>query len=215
MENKDTFSGYNPIINFVFFIGAVVFGMFFVHPVFMMCSLLLASVFLCHGEKICFMEIPDSHAAALCSTVFGEPAFQYQWFHRAFYIFGRQTVYSSESLYYGMVLAVMFISVIIWFASYNIVMTTDKFLYIFGKAAPSISLVLSMIMRLVPGFQKKIGQISSARKCIRKGGGFRDQKRKGRKQYDGDIHLDQLGSGGRYNNGRQHEEPRIRIREEN
>ena len=45
MENKDTFSGYNPIINFVFFIGAVVFGMFFVHPVFMMCSLLLASVY--------------------------------------------------------------------------------------------------------------------------------------------------------------------------
>ena len=31
-------------------------------------------------------------------------------------------------------------------------------------------MVLSMIMRLVPGFQKKIGQISSARKCIGKAG---------------------------------------------
>ena len=161
------------------------------------------------------MEISDSHVAALRVVLsLVSPLFNTNGSIVLFtYLGGRP--YTLESLYYGMVLAVMFISVIIWFASYNIVMTTDKFLYIFGKAAPSISLVLSMIMRLVPGFQKKDRADIFGQKVHRQGGGLRNQKRKSRKQYDGDIHLDQLGSGGRYNNSRQHEEPGIRVREEN
>ena len=169
MENKDTFSGYNPIINFVFFIGAVVFGMFFVHPVFMMCSLLLASVYYITVKKSASWKFLIAMLPLFVVLSLVSPLFNTNGSIVLFtYLGGRP--YTLESLYYGMVLAVMFISVIIWFASYNIVMTTDKFLYIFGKAAPSISLVLSMIMRLVPGFQKKIGQISSARKCIGKAG---------------------------------------------
>ena len=45
MRNRDTFSTYNPVINFTFFIGAVVFGMFFVHPAFLICSFVLSSVY--------------------------------------------------------------------------------------------------------------------------------------------------------------------------
>ena len=84
------------------------------------------------------------------------------------YLGGR--AYTLESLYYGMALAAMFISVIIWFASYNRVMTSDKFMYIFGRGAPSVSLVLSMILRLVPAFRRKIFQITAARKCVGKAG---------------------------------------------
>ena len=45
-------------------------------------------------------------------------------------------------------------------------MTSDKFLYLFGKAAPSVSLVLTMILRLLPNYEKKIAQIGNARKSI-------------------------------------------------
>lgn len=153
----------------MFFIGAVVFGMFFVHPVFMMCSLLLASVYYVTVKKSASWKFLIAMLPLFAVLSLVSPLFNTNGSIVLFtYLGGRP--YTLESLYYGMVLAVMFISVIIWFASYNIVMTTDKFLYIFGKAAPSISLVLSMIMRLVPGFQKKIGQISSARKCIGKAG---------------------------------------------
>lgn len=40
--NKDIFSTYNPIINFLFFMGAVILGMFFVHPALLACSVLLS-----------------------------------------------------------------------------------------------------------------------------------------------------------------------------
>lgn len=63
----------------------------------------------------------------------------------------------------------MFISVLIWFASYNTEMTEDKFLYLFGRFSPSVSLVLTMVLRLVPNYQKKAGQLFAARRGIGKG----------------------------------------------
>lgn len=177
MENKDSFSGYNPIINFTFFIGAVAFGMFFVHPAFMLCSWVLAAAY--------YITVKRSGSWKFLLGMFPlfvvlsaiSPMFNPNGATVLFTYFGGRP-YTLEALYYGMVLAVMFISVITWFASYNIVMTTDKFMYIFGKAAPSITLVLSMIMRLIPEFRKKIGQISSARMCIGKAGDFGTKREK-------------------------------------
>ena len=60
----------------------------------------------------------------------------------------------------------MVVTILLWFASYSFVMTSDKFLYLFGKAAPSVSLVLTMILRLLPNYEKKIAQIGNARKSI-------------------------------------------------
>ena len=118
MENKDTFSGYNPIINFVFFIGAVVFGMFFVHPVFMMCSLLLASVYYITVKKSASWKFLIGMLPLFVVLSLVSPLFNTNGSIVLFtYLGGRP--YTLESLYYGMVLAVMFISVIIWFASYN------------------------------------------------------------------------------------------------
>ena len=74
--------------------------------------------------------------------------------------------YTFEALCYGMALSAMFISVIIWFASNNQVMTSDKFLYMFGRMIPSVSMILTMVLRLVPMYQKKAVQISSARKSV-------------------------------------------------
>ena len=45
-------------------------------------------------------------------------------------------------------------------------MTTDKFIYLFGKIIPSLSLVLSMCLRFVPMFVRKLGIISDGQKCV-------------------------------------------------
>ena len=64
----------------------------------------------------------------------------------------------------------MTVSVLLWFACYNTVMTSDKFLQVTGKRIPSLSLVLTMVMRLVPDYARKTKQISGARNCIGKAG---------------------------------------------
>lgn len=177
MHRKDTFSRYNPVINFVFFIGAIVFGMFFVHPAFLMCSFTLAFAYYITvrrtaGFRLLFGVIP---LFMVLSAI--NPLFNTYGDHVLFTYFGGRP-YTLEALYYGMALAAMFVTVIAWFASYNSVMTSDKFLYIFGKAAPSITLTFSMIMRLIPSFQRKTEQISAARKSIGKAGSFGTKKEK-------------------------------------
>ena len=64
-----------------------------------------------------------------------------------------------EAIVYGLVLAfVLYISVL-WFSSFHEIMTTDRFVYLFGKLSPDISLVLSMAMRFVPRFTKQLKKI--------------------------------------------------------
>ncbi len=67
-----------------------------------------------------------------------------------------------ESLVYGIVLGAVMFVVIQWFSCYNEIMTTDKFIYLFGKLIPALSLILSMALRFVPRF---LGQL----KLIRNG----------------------------------------------
>ncbi|MEG1887427.1 MAG: energy-coupling factor transporter transmembrane component T, partial [Oscillospiraceae bacterium] len=62
--------------------------------------------------------------------------------------------------------AVMLISVVIWFSCYNAVMTSDKFIYLFGRIIPALSLIFSMTLRFVPKFKAQAKIISNAQKCI-------------------------------------------------
>lgn len=167
MKKQDTFSGYHPLINFAFFIGAIVCGMVLMHPLFLSCSLVLSSLY--------YMTIRGRDGAKFLLRMFGmfvllsgiNPFFNgYGGTVLFTYLGGR--IYTLEALYYGMALAAMAVSVLIWFSCYNTVMTSDKFLYLFGRMIPSISLILTMVLRLVPDYQKKISQVSGARKCVGK-----------------------------------------------
>ena len=60
----------------------------------------------------------------------------------------------------------MFIAVLLWFSCYNKVMTSDKFVYLFGRVIPALSLVLSMVLRFVPMFKAQLKTVSNAQRCI-------------------------------------------------
>ena len=71
-----------------------------------------------------------------------------------------------ESILYGVAAAVMLASVVLWFSSYNEVMTSDKFVYLFGRVIPALSLVLSMALRFIPKFKAQMQVVSEAQACI-------------------------------------------------
>ena len=71
-----------------------------------------------------------------------------------------------EAVIYGLLSGLMLASVLLWFSCYNKVMTSDKFVYLFGRIMPAISLIFSMVMRFVPNFKMQIQKISNAQKCI-------------------------------------------------
>ena len=71
-----------------------------------------------------------------------------------------------EAIVYGAAIAVMLISVIFWFKCLNDVMTSDKFLYLFGRLIPKLSLILSMALRFVPLFKAQIKKIHQTQKTL-------------------------------------------------
>lgn len=60
----------------------------------------------------------------------------------------------------------MLAAVVTWFSCYTAVMTSDKFVYLFGRLIPALSLVLSMALRFVPKFQAQFHVVSEAQRCI-------------------------------------------------
>ena len=74
--------------------------------------------------------------------------------------------FTLESCVYGLIMALMLAGVITWFSCYTEVMTSDKFIYLFGRIIPALSLVLSMALRFVPRFSRQAGVIANGQKCV-------------------------------------------------
>jgi energy-coupling factor transport system permease protein len=163
---KDDFSTYHPIINFLYFALVIVFSMFFMHPACLLISLLCAfiySVYL-NGKKAMRFNLLYM-MPLLIITALINPVFNHAGVTILFYLKNGNPI-TLESIVYGVAEAIMFITIIIWFSCYNAVMTSDKFVYLFGKIIPAMSLILSMVLRLVPRFKAQIKVIANAQRCV-------------------------------------------------
>jgi energy-coupling factor transport system permease protein len=163
---KDVFSTYHPVVNMLYFILVIALAMIFMHPVCLLLSFLGAAAYaVClKGRKalkfmVLFM-LPTLVVAALVN-----PAFNHQGGTILTYLPSGNPL-TLESMVYGLAAAVMLITVILWFSCYNAVMTADKFVYLFGRVIPALSLILSMTLRFVPRFQAQLRVISTAQKCM-------------------------------------------------
>lgn len=162
---KDTFSTFHPVVNFIYFLAVIAFSMFFMHPVFLGISLvcsMIYSIYLNGGKAVRFnllYMLPTLLFFAVMNPVFNHAG-------AMILVYVNDNPITLESILYGFASATMFISVIIWFSCYNAVMTSDKFIYLFGRVIPAMSLILSMVLRLVPKFKAQIHVISNAQKCV-------------------------------------------------
>ena len=78
--------------------------------------------------------------------------------------FGVMRIY-LESICYGACMGLMFVSVMLWFSNASSVLTADKVMSVMGNTLPTISLMVSMTMRLVPKFVLRGNQVNVAQEC--------------------------------------------------
>jgi len=165
-EYSDTFAGFHPFINLLYFIAVIGFAMFFTHPVCLAISMMNAyaySIYI-NGKKALRFSLVYM-LPMLIMTALLNPAFNHQGQTILTYLPSGNPL-TLESVVYGFSAAVMLITVIAWFSCFNEVMSGDKFVYLFGRLIPALSLILSMALRFVPRFRAQIGVISNAQKCI-------------------------------------------------
>ncbi len=172
---QDAFSRYHPVVNFLFFLCAIAFGVVIQHPAYMLAGCVGAAMYyiLLKGSKG-FRGLLGMLPVALILTCIN-PLFNTQGVHVLFTVFGRP--YTLEALFYGMIIAGMFVVMMLWFGCYNDVLTSDKFTSLFGNLIPGLSLLLIMVLRLIPNFIRKTKQIIGARNCIGKGANAQSTKK--------------------------------------
>lgn len=165
-KKADTFAGCHPAVNFFYFLVVLLTTMFISHPVLLGISFLGAvsyAIRLKGWKKVVKFNLLYI-LPAMIIVAFINPAFNHYGVTTLFYLkTGPVTV---ESIVYGIVLASMLFIAILWFSCYNEVMTTDKFVYLFGRIIPSLSLVLSMVFRFVPRFGEQLRVIRNGQKAV-------------------------------------------------
>ena len=163
----DAFSKLHPAVNLLFFIGAICFGVLLQHPVYLLAGIFASGVyyFLLNGRKgiknislmiplfvfiTLFNPIVNTRGVTVLFTYLDRP-------------------YTLEALVYGVAVAATFVLMILWFGCYGKVLTGDKFTCLFGNLAPSLSLLLVMVFRMIPNLLQKAKQIIGVRSSIGKG----------------------------------------------
>lgn len=162
----DSFYNYHPLVNFIYFSLVMVFTMFFLHPIYQGISFLASLVYLLMNSE--FKEVKNTLVFALLVLVFStifNPLFSHEGITILGYMKSGNPI-TLESIIFGISTGFMFASILMWFASYNRIMTSDKFIYLFGRILPSFSLILSMVLRFVPLYKEKIREISNSQKLI-------------------------------------------------
>lgn len=166
MQTRDTFSGYHPTVNFLYFALVLLFSMCLMHPLYLLISLagaLSYAVYLNGKKAVRFAVMGLLPMAALAALI--NPAFNHEGVTILAYLPSGNPL-TLESMLYGLAAAAMLAAVVLWFSCYNTVMTSDKFIYLFGRVIPSLSLVISMALRFVPKFKAQMQTVSDAQRCI-------------------------------------------------
>ncbi|MBO5008213.1 MAG: energy-coupling factor transporter transmembrane protein EcfT [Clostridia bacterium] len=160
------FKNYHPIVNLMYFIIVIIFACIFLHPVALAISLFVSFAYstVLKGRHTLVRSIVHAVPMLIIMALIN-PAFNHQGVTIITYLPGGNPL-TAESILYGFAAATMIVSVIMFFSCFNEVMTSDKFIYIFGRIIPSLSLVFSMVLRFVPKFIDDIKKVTDAQRCI-------------------------------------------------
>ena len=159
------FEGFHPLILFVYFMAMIFITMFTAHPVLLGLSFVCATAFcgmLTGGRKLLSSlaySLPMLLIIALTNPLFSHNG-------ETVLFFLNDNPVTLEAVLYGLDIAVMIMAVFYWFKCYHEVMTSDKFIYLFGRVIPKLSLLLSMALNFIPKFKRQYREIDQAQKAL-------------------------------------------------
>lgn len=134
--------------------------MFSMHPVLIALSLAGAFAYLaCARGAASALSALRWQVPVVAVVALVNPLFVHMGSTVLFEFFGRPVF--LESLLYGLAMAGLFLASVEWFAAFSHMLTYDKVMGLFGGAAPTVALMVSMTMRLVPRFLRQGRTIAS------------------------------------------------------
>ena len=163
---NDRFAEYHPLVNFIYFTLVIGFTMMLSHPLAQLISLVCACVYgvQTQGRQAVSFTLRWCLPMMLM-TAFINPAFSHEGVTILLY-FPTGNPLTLESILYGLSAGTLLATVMLWFLNFNRVITSDKFIWLFGRIIPAMSLVLSMTLRFIPKFKTQMELTVDAQRSI-------------------------------------------------
>lgn len=155
----------HPLVNLIFYGFVIGITMFTNDPFFLALALIGAWAYsaLLKGRKVgktnLFFVVPIVIFATIVNGLFTHNGATV-----LFFIHNNRV--TLEAFEFGLATAVLFSAVIIWCVSFNVIMSSDKLIYIFGKVAPVLGLTFSMIFRFIPLLKERFKEIKMGQQCM-------------------------------------------------
>ena len=166
--NKDAFSGFHPLLNFLFFVAVLGLTMFIQQPVYLLISMISGCAYLLYLQgKKGFLRQVGYLVPILILMAIMNPMFNHEGVTVLWYLHNDNPV-TMEAICFGLASAVMMGASIVWFNCCNTVFTSDKIIYLFGRVIPALSLLISMTLRFVPRFKNFLQSVLRTQKAMHK-----------------------------------------------
>lgn len=159
------FAAFHPGVLFLYFAGMILVPVLTLNPAVIGSSLLGGVLFFCATER------PGRAAGDLAYYFFVFlfiavlfPLFSHNGVTPLFFLNGNPV--TLEAVLYGLAAAGAILAVIFWCKCYTKVMTSDKFIYLFGRISPKLSLYAAMLLRYIPDMKAQYRRIRGTQKTL-------------------------------------------------
>ncbi len=158
-HTRDAFSGLHPFVNFIYFAFVIGLALASLNPICLgiSCAGALAYSACLKGAKASLRKNVPLMLVIILLVAVINPLFSHQGVTVLAY-FPTGNALTLESILYGVASGAMLAAVLIHFSSVNVVLTSDKMIYLFARVFPSFGLVLSMTLKFIPEFVDRVKQ---------------------------------------------------------
>lgn len=159
----------HPLPTIVYFIFLLGIQMWTFNSYILAAGYLAASVCMIYmaGFADYLRKLPlDALIVALCAGI--NMLAYHDGEHILFYLNGNRVTF--EAINFGIHMGIYIVTVIKWCLLYGRIMTEDEFIYLFGRFAPTVALMLSQVFRTIPYLREDYKNIRMASSGLGKSG---------------------------------------------
>lgn len=157
------FKEFHPIVLFSYFLSIILSTMLQIHPIFLIMSM-VGSIIYCINLKIIDKRYIKVMIFFYLIMAISNPLFVHSGATILFYI--NYMPITFEAIVYGFVFATVIITMINWFKVINECLDSSKIIFLFKNKFPTIALMISMILTMVPRFKKQVIKITESQKML-------------------------------------------------
>lgn len=153
----------HPFTCFTFYLGFILLSMILLHPLFLLTGIMGIIIMInLHGGGSLLKKYFPYYLGMGGIVAIANPLFNHRGSHVLF-TFWDQPV-TLEAVLYGLIMMLSLLSILLVFISFNMVLTPNRFLFLFANRFNKSALLMMLSVRFVPLLKRRLTQILTIQK---------------------------------------------------